>query len=152
MKALVVNGSATERAVFGAQLTWTGLEPETAATAEEAVEWLERGEEYVAVLLSWQLQDWDGLTLLRRLRSDPRWASLPVIMVTRVEDLPRIEEAHESGASEYLMQPSDPSTLLEKLLILGVDPEQQLGAQSETHPEAPRRARPGEDPEARRAA
>ena len=152
MKALVVNGSATERAVFGAQLTWTGLEPETAATAEEAMEWLERGEEYVAVILSWDLQDWDGLTLLRRLRADARWASLPVIMVTRVEDLSRIEEAHESGASEYLMQPSDPTTLLEKLLILGVDPEEQLGAQPEMRPMPPRLTRPGEDSEARRAA
>ena len=152
MKALVVNGSATERAVFGAQLTWTGLEPDTAASAEEAMEWLERGEEYVAVLLSWQLQDSDGLTLLRRLRADARWASLPVILVTGVSDLARIEEAHESGASEYLLQPSDPPALLEKLLILGVDPEEQAGAPPVAHPERPRRARPGEDPEARRAA
>lgn len=153
MKGLVVNGSATERTVFAAQLTWLGLESETAATAEEALEWLRTGE-YAVVLLSWSLQGSDGLEFLRRMRAEARWANLPVVLVTGLDDLARIEEAHDAAASEFLLQPSDAQALLEKLLILGVDPEAPREAKPDPGPRAtkPPVPRTPEDPEARRAA
>jgi two-component system, chemotaxis family, chemotaxis protein CheY len=158
MKALVVNGSATERAVFSAQLTWLGLESETAATAEEALDLLRRDESFAVLLLSWSLQGSDGLELLRRVRAEARWADLPVVLVTGMDDLARIEQAHDAAASEFLLQPSDAQALLEKLLILGVDPEapREAPATGESPvPPQPRIAplpRTPEDPEARRAA
>lgn len=152
MKALVVNGSATERTVFSAQLTWLGLESETAATADEALASLRR-ETFVAMLLAWELQGSDGLELLRRVRAEARWSDLPVLLITDVDDATRIEQAHAAGASEYLLQPSDQETLLEKLLLLGVDPEAARTAGTETPPPAtPKAPRKPEDPEARRAA
>lgn len=152
MKALVVNGSATERAVFSAQLTWLGLEPETAASAEEALDWLQRGNAFAVVLLSWSLQGSEGLDLLRRLRAEARWAELPIVLITGMDDLSRIEQAHDAAVSEFLLQPSDAQALLEKLLILGVDPEAPDLTQPEPHRRQGRPARPNEDPEARRAA
>lgn len=158
MKALVVNGSATERAVFSAQLTWLGLEPDTAATAEETLDALRR-EEFAVMLLSWSLQEADGLELLRRVRAEARWADLPVVLVTGMDDLARVEEAHHAGVSEFLLQPSDAQALLEKLLILGIDPEASRAAtpQAPQAPQAPTAKivpppRTPEDPEARRAA
>jgi two-component system chemotaxis response regulator CheY len=153
MKVLVVNGSATERAVFSAQLTWLGLDSETATTAEEALDLLRR-ESFVAMLLAWELQGSDGLELLRRVRAESRWSDLPALLITDVDDAARIEQAHDAGASEYLLQPSDAEALLEKLLLLGVDPEAARDAQAETRPRpagAPAPRTP-EDPEARRAA
>lgn len=151
MKALVVNGSATERTVFSAQLTWLGIESETAATADEALECLRR-ETFVAVLLAWELQGSDGLELLRRVRAEARWSDLPVLLITDVDDATRIEQAHDAGASEYLLQPSDQDMLLEKLLLLGVDPEAARAAGAETPPPTATAPRHPEDPEARRAA
>lgn len=155
MKVLVVNGSATERTVFTAQLTWLGLDSEAAATAEEALDSLRR-ESFAAMLLAWELQESDGLELLRRVRAEARWSDLPILLITDVEDATRIEQAHDAGASEYLLQPSDQETLLEKLLLVGVDPETTRDAQAETRPRpaTPPAATPRtpEDPEARRAA
>ncbi len=152
MKALVVNGSATERAVFSAQLTWLGLEPDTAASAEEALDLLQRGHDFAVVLLSWSLQGSEGLELLHRIRAEARWAELPVVLITGMDDLSRIEQAHDAAVSEFLLQPSDAQALLEKLLILGVDPEAPDATQPKPRHRPAHRARPNEDPEARRAA
>lgn len=159
MKILVVNGSPTERTVYTAQLTWLGFEFESAGTAEEALALL-KSEKIAAVLLSWQLagEESDGIVLLRRIRAEAEWAKLPVLLVTSLDDLARIEEAHDAVASEFLVQPSDVDTLLGKLLILGVDPEpvREMRVVSRprpaTDPAAPTAARSPEDPEARRAA
>ena len=62
------------------------------------------------------------------MRSDARWQSLPVLLVTGVEDLAHITRTIEAGVSEYLLQPLDTDTLLEKLLMLGVDPDQRKAA------------------------
>jgi two-component system chemotaxis response regulator CheY len=151
MKALVVNGSATERTVFSAQLTWLGLESETASTADEALDCLRR-ESFVAMLLAWELQGSDGIELLRRIRAEARWSDLPILLITDVDDATRIEQAHDAGASEYLLQPSDQETLLEKLLLLGVDPETARAERAETPPATAKAPRTPDDPEARRAA
>jgi DNA-binding response OmpR family regulator len=89
---------------------------------------LESGEEPAAVLLGWNLSGRDGIELLERLRSDVRWQSLPVLLVTGAEDLSRVSKALEAGVSEYLLQPLDSDSLLEKLLLLGVDPDYRKAA------------------------
>ncbi len=159
MKVLVVHGAATERTVFSAQLTLLGLENETATTANEAFEMLEDGT-FAVVLLAWDISGSggnDGLELLRRIRAEERWTSLPVLLITSVEDAARIEQAHDAYASEFLLQPSDADTLLEKLLVLGVDPEPVREMRPvprprpAADPKAPTASSP-EDPEARRAA
>ena len=164
MKALVIHGSATERTLFTAQLTWLGLEFETAATAVEALARLEK-ETFAVVLLPWQLDDSgeaNGLELLRRIRSEERWTALPVLLITSVEDVARIEQAYDAYASEFLVQPSDAESLLEKLLVLGIDPEpvREMRPVPRPRPAADpaagaivKPAAPSpEDPEARRAA
>jgi CheY-like chemotaxis protein len=160
MKALVVHGSATERTVFSAQLTLLGLEFEIAATADEAFAML-GNQAYAVVLLAWELKDAgesSGLELLRRIRAEERWAELPVLLITSVEDVERIDQAHEAAASEFLVQPSDADQLLEKLLVLGLDPEpvREMRPVPRPRPAADPAAAPAarspEDPEARRAA
>ena len=164
MKALIVHGSATERKLFSAQLTWLGFEFETASTADEALQHLGK-ESFAVVLLPWELHESDdasGIELLRRIRAEERWTSLPVLLITSVEDVARMEQAYDAFASEFLVQPSDAETLLEKLLVLGIDPEpvRELRAVPRPRPAAAPAAdstatpttRSPEDPEARRAA
>lgn len=160
MKALIVHGSATERTVFSAQLTLLGIENETATTADEALEMLESGS-FAVVLVAWELSgssDSDGIGLLRKIRAEERWTSLPVLLITTVEDAARIEQAHDAYASEFLVQPSDADLLLEKLLVLGLDPEpvREMRPVPRPRPAADPKTTPTagspEDPEARRAA
>jgi two-component system chemotaxis response regulator CheY len=128
MKMLVVMDPSDERTSLTFSLTELGIEPVEAGGADAALEMLESGEEPAAVLLGWNLSGRDGIELLERLRSDVRWQSLPVLLVTGAEDLSRVSKALEAGVSEYLLQPLDSDSLLEKLLLLGVDPDYRKAA------------------------
>ena len=62
---------------------------------------------------------------LKRLRQDPDFADIPIMMVTTESEMEQVEVALEAGASEYLMKPFDRQALLEKLLLMGFDPDQK---------------------------
>ena len=128
MKMLVVMDPSEERTSLTCSLAELGIEPVEAGGADAALAVLESGEEPAAVLLGWNLSGRDGIELLERLRADVRWQSLPVLLVTGAEDLSRVSQALEAGVSEYLLQPLDSDSLLEKLLLLGVDPDHRKAA------------------------
>ena len=128
MNILVVMDAGDDRSTLSSALSSLGIEPIVVAGAEHAIEALEGDEEFAAVLLGWSVSGRDGLELLERMRSDARWQSLPVLLVTGVEDLAHITRTIEAGVSEYLLQPLDAESLLEKLLMLGVDPDQRKAA------------------------
>jgi two-component system chemotaxis response regulator CheY len=71
------------------------------------------------------MPEMDGRALLERLRSDPEFADLPVMMVTTESEMEQVEVALQAGASEYLMKPFDRQALREKLLLLGFDPDRK---------------------------
>jgi len=57
------------------------------------------------VLLDLNMPNVDGLTLLRRLRADERFALLPVIILTGETDSDTRIQALEAGANDYLSKP-----------------------------------------------
>ena len=128
MKVLVVMDPCEERTTLTGALLELGIEPVEVEGAEEVITLLEDGDDSSAVLLGWNVSGRDGLELLERMRADARWQSLPVLLVTGAEDLEHTPRAIEAGASEYLLQPLDAESLLEKLLMLGVDPDQRKAA------------------------
>jgi DNA-binding response OmpR family regulator len=75
-------------------------------------------ETYDALVLDLMLPDGDGLDLTRELRSDARWRSLPLLMLTaRGEPMDRILGL-ELGADDYLPKPFEPRELLARLKAL----------------------------------
>jgi two-component system chemotaxis response regulator CheY len=123
MQALVVDDSAAVRNLLSERLTQLGFQVEQAATGFEALAKLPTMSQLKVVLLDWTMPGMDGLEVLRRVRAEGRYADVPVVMVTTEGELPFVDDAFHAGASEYLMKPFDAQTLLEKLLLLGVDPE-----------------------------
>ena len=128
MKVLVVMQPDEERSALAGQLTELGIEPLEAAATQDAIATLQRTSEVSAVLSGWRFAREGGLDLLRSLRADARWNALPVVMVTGADELGQVTQALDAGASEYLMKPHDSQSLLEKLLLLGVDPEHRRAA------------------------
>jgi two-component system chemotaxis response regulator CheY len=61
----------------------------------------------------------DGFSLLRRVRADTRYRSLPVIMCSGINGRESIVQSCELGASYYLMKPFKIETLLMKVEELG---------------------------------
>jgi two-component system chemotaxis response regulator CheY len=123
MQALVVDDSAAVRNLLSERLSQLGFQVEQAATGFEALAKVQSMSHLTVMLLDWTMPGMDGLEVLRRVRAEGRYANVPVVMVTTEAELPFVDDAFNAGASEYLMKPFDAQTLLEKLLLLGVDPE-----------------------------
>ena len=128
MQALVVDDSQAVRDLLTDHLGQLGFQVQQAADGLEALARLAQMPRLAIVLLDWAMPGMDGLEVLRRMRSDGRFIEVPVVMVTTETELPNIADALDAGASEYLMKPFDAQSLLEKLLLLGVDPELRRAA------------------------
>jgi DNA-binding response OmpR family regulator len=57
------------------------------------------------VLLDLDMPESDGLAVLARLRADPRWRDLPVVVVTGREDVDAVERAFGAGATSFVVKP-----------------------------------------------
>jgi signal transduction histidine kinase/DNA-binding response OmpR family regulator len=67
------------------------------------------------LLLDLNMPGMDGLTLLRRLRADERFALLPVVILTGETDTETRFEALEAGANDYLPKPVQAVELLARV-------------------------------------
>ncbi|NUU00264.1 response regulator [Herbaspirillum robiniae] len=67
------------------------------------------------VLTDWNMPVMDGLTLLKKIRSTPALAHLPVLMITAEAKKENIVEAAQSGADGYIVKPFNAATLKEKI-------------------------------------
>ncbi len=83
-----------------------------------AIEWARDGLEAVArlesgtplpclVLLDLKMPRMDGLTLLRRLKTDPRTRALVAVVFTSSREPSDVTEAYGEGANSYLVKPVD---------------------------------------------
>ena len=108
---MVVDDSLTVRKITGRLLDRAGYRVMTAKDGVDALEQL--AEAIPAVMLvDIEMPRMDGFELLRRLRADARYKSLPVIMITsRIADKHR-NYALELGVNNYLGKPYDEAELL----------------------------------------
>ena len=63
------------------------------------------------MLLDVMMPGLDGYAVMRRLRADPRWQDLPVIMVTVLNNQQDRMRAIEAGANDFVGKPVDPTEL-----------------------------------------
>ena len=70
-------------------------------------------------LLDIRMPRMDGLETLRRIRSEARLKTLPVIMLTTTDDSREIGRAYELGCSCYLAKPVDFTRFTEAVQRLG---------------------------------
>jgi class 3 adenylate cyclase len=107
---LVVDDSATTRALLAQMLARDGLAVEVASTAREALAkaW-ERP--FDVVLLDVELPDGDGIAVLGQLRELGALERLSVLMISAVEDSGVVAACIEQGAEDYLVKPVSPVVL-----------------------------------------
>ncbi|MCI1003858.1 MULTISPECIES: response regulator [unclassified Herbaspirillum] len=67
------------------------------------------------VLTDWNMPVMDGLTLLKKIRSTPALAHLPVLMITAEAKKENIVTAAQEGADGYIVKPFNATTLKEKI-------------------------------------
>jgi len=76
------------------------------ANPVEALKWTESNS-FSLVLTDYKMPEMDGIEFIKRLRSNPAFTHIPVIMVTSIEDKNIRYEALEVGATDFLMKPVD---------------------------------------------
>lgn len=59
------------------------------------------------IILDIKMPKLDGLDLLERVRSQPRWKDVPVVMLTSSDDQRDVSRAAALGANAYIRKPSD---------------------------------------------
>src|SRR5690349_14075432 len=91
----------------------------TARDGLEALNVLSASEPEI-VLLDVMMPGMDGVTVLERIKADPARRSVPVIMVSGLEDFASVVRCIELGAEDYLMKPFDP-VLLRARIQAGLD-------------------------------
>lgn len=67
------------------------------------------------VLLDVMLPYLDGFELIRAIRQQPGWETVPVIMLTAKSMERDIVRAFEAGANDYIVKPFQPTELLARL-------------------------------------
>jgi CheY-like chemotaxis protein len=72
------------------------------------------------LLLDIKMPRVDGIEVLRQLKSDPRTAVVPVIMLTTTDDPREIQRCYELGCSVYITKPVDYQAFVEAVNRLGL--------------------------------
>jgi len=110
-RILIVEDFADSRDMYVEFLTAQGFEVEGAEDGIEALRSIE-AKPFDVVVLDIALPKLDGLSLLRRLRADPRFATLPVLTLSASLGADYQRTALEAGATTALEKPCLPEELL----------------------------------------
>jgi CheY-like chemotaxis protein len=100
---------------LSALLRGKGADVLVAETGREALRVLDENQNVGVVLMDIMMPDMDGYEAMRRLRSEPRYADLPVIALTARAMKGERERCEEAGANDYMQKPVDPRGLLSTL-------------------------------------
>ena len=109
-RILVVDDEMVNRMIIEDVLTSAGYQIEQAEDGEIAWDMIQT-KAYDVIVLDRVMPNLDGLELLKRIKADPRWQSLPVIMQTAANKQEQILEGMEAGAYYYLTKPYEPKVL-----------------------------------------
>lgn len=108
-RLLVVDDNATNRRILLGQLAGLGLQAEAVADAATALVRLRAeaaaGEPYDAALVDWHMPVMDGLGLAVEIRTDPKLAGLPLVMLSSAGPLADPATATAVGFAAFLTKP-----------------------------------------------
>lgn len=113
MKALVVDDSAVMRKVLiGALARAEITEVDQASDGKEAVDAV-MAADYNLILMDWNMPNMLGIDAVRAIRAAGK--TMPIIMVTTEAEKSRVIEALKAGASNYIIKPFEPATIVSKI-------------------------------------
>jgi len=117
MKILIVDDSSVMRKVIKAAADVLDLETDEAQDGFEALEILEKDYRDIdLVLLDWNMPDMSGYDVLVTIKTDERFKSIPVMMVTTEGHKTSIVAAVRAGANNYLVKPFTVDELESKIV------------------------------------
>jgi two-component system, chemotaxis family, chemotaxis protein CheY len=115
VKVLVVDDSASSRALVRLALLPHGFEVIEASNGAAALSLLDGGSPIAAVVCDLNMPVMNGLMFLERLRAHAVGAALPVLMLSIVADSLDMKLARSFGIMGWLTKPLDPGLLVDAL-------------------------------------
>lgn len=107
---LLLDDSPGECELFRQALTQTGTDAAlyTEQDSEAALHFLKVKveAEVKLVLLDWKLRNQTGDVFLKRLKTDPRLSTIPVVVFTTSDDASDMTSAYTCGANGYVVKPA----------------------------------------------
>ena len=124
LRLLVVDDNATNRRILDEMLASWQMKPTTVSDADAALRTLKnsaKDDAFDAMITDCQMPDVDGFTLAHRVRTQRRFAKLPIVMLTSVGQPDELMRRHRRDVDVFLTKPIKHSDLLEALArIFGV--------------------------------
>jgi two-component system chemotaxis response regulator CheY len=119
MRALVVDDSASMRAILKRTLAERGFEVAAAPSGLDALRMMAQQNPDL-VLIDWNMPGMNGFDLLREIRRQPSYAQVKLVMVTTETNKAEMTHALAAGADEYIMKPFTPDVVYDKLRVAGL--------------------------------
>jgi len=114
MKILVAEDDPGSRRLVTVRLSTAGHEVVEAKDGQSAWE-LFQHEHFQMVITDWMMPRLDGPGLIQKIRSSGHQNYTYIIMLTAIDDKPKVVMGLESGADEYLTKPFDNKELLARV-------------------------------------
>jgi two-component system chemotaxis response regulator CheY len=111
-RIMVVDDSGMTRKMLSLSLSREGFAVEMAENGMEALEKLFK-DRYDLVITDMNMPQMDGMELLRHLRNDSQYRSVPVVVLSSNSTPEEIQRAMKAGANFYLIKPTDSAKLIE---------------------------------------
>lgn len=102
--AIIADDEDLGRLLLSEAAAECGLRPEAFDNGSDALQ-AALAQNASIVLLDVDMPGMDGFSVCRRLRSDPRFANTPIVMVTGHEDSAAIGLAFDAGATDFIAKP-----------------------------------------------
>jgi len=116
LRLLVVDDSSTMRRIIKntlARLDYKDvLEAEHGAAAWQV---LQQHDDVDVLITDWNMPEMNGLELVKKVRSQEKYADMPIIMVTTEGGKAEVITALRAGVNNYIVKPFTPQVLKEKL-------------------------------------
>ena len=118
-KVLIVDDSEMIRNFHSYIIKNMGLEIISAIDGADALEKLYGSEEPITICITdINMPNMDGYTLIERLRDDPQYEDMPIIIVSTEDEFQDKERGFEAGANIYIVKPTEPEVLVENIRML----------------------------------
>jgi CheY-like chemotaxis protein len=103
VKILLVEDEPEVMELYKLKLTLDGYDVATAVNGAEGLK-KALSEKPEMIFLDIKMPEMDGFEVLKRLRSDPKTKSIPVIILSNFDEQEMIEKGLTLGANEYLVK------------------------------------------------
>lgn len=114
MKILIVEDDPGSRRLVKIRLSAAGYEVVEAEDGQVAWDIFQR-EPFQVVITDWMMPKLDGPGLIHNIRSRGQKSYTYIIMLTAIDDKPKVVMGLESGADEYLTKPFDSKELMARV-------------------------------------